>query len=156
MVPAPRRATAADLPALAAIYADCARTLGPFVYTPAQVAAWASFGADTPAFRDYILGATTWIADDAAGGAPLGFCGIDDGGEVRSLYVRPDRTRGGLGSALLAHALDAMRARGVQHFAAWATPFSRPVFARAGLVLVRTVVEDFQGVAFERYRVEGG
>lgn len=152
----PRLAGAADVPALAALYAECARTLGPRVYTPAQVAAWASFGADTPAFRAYVLGATTWIAEEAPGGAPLGFCGIDDGGEVRSLYVRPDRTRAGLGSALLAHALAAMRARGVRRFAAWATPFSRPVFARAGLGLVRTVVEDYQGVPFERYRVEGG
>lgn len=151
-----RLAAAADVPALAALYADCARTLGPQVYSPAQAAAWARFGTDSPAFRDYILGATTWIAEDEADPAPLGFCGVDDGGEVRSLYVRPDRTRTGLGSTLLAHALDTMRARGVHRFTAWATPFSRPVFARAGLVLVRTVTEPYQGVMFERYRVEGG
>jgi translocation and assembly module TamB len=37
-----------------------------------------------------------------------------------------------------------------------ATPFSLPVFGRAGFVLVRTVREPFQGVMFERYRVVCG
>ena len=41
-------------------------------------------------------------------------------------------------------------------FAAWATPFSLPVFARAGFSPVRTVREPFQGVMFARYRVELG
>lgn len=147
-----RLAGAADVPALAALYACTARELGPQVYTPEQVGAWVSFGADTPAFRDYILQAQTWVAEQD--GDPIGFCGIDAGGEVRSLYVRADLTRRGLGSRLLAHALAAARTRGVTHFSGWATPFSRPVFERAGFNLVGTVVEPYQGVLFERYRVE--
>jgi len=149
----PQPATASDLPALAALYALAACTLGPSVYTPAQVEAWASFGADTPAFRDYVLGARTWVVRDGDG-QPLAFCGIDDGGEVRSLYVHPGATRRGLGSALLAHALADARARGLRRFAAWVTPLSRPVFERAGFRLVARVTQDFQGVSFERLRVE--
>lgn len=142
-----RRATAADVPALAALYALCARTLGPQVYTPQQVAAWVSFGADTPAFREYVLGADTWVAGE---GAPEAFCGVDAAGEVRSLYVHPQHTRQGLGSTLLAHALHtADRA----DFQAWATPFSRPVFERAGFRLDRVVTEPYQGVVFDRYRM---
>jgi putative acetyltransferase len=148
----PRLATAADVPALAALYASAARTLGPRVYTPAQVDAWASFGADTPAFRDYVLGARTWVVADDAGQA-LAFCGIDDGGEVRSLYVRAGHTRRGLGRALLAHALRDAEARGQRRFAAWATPLSVTVFERAGFRLVARVTQDFQGVSFERLRV---
>ncbi|WP_119293029.1 GNAT family N-acetyltransferase [Azohydromonas sediminis] len=149
-----RLAVAADVPALAALYAQAARTFGPAVYTPAQVQAWASFGADTPAFRDYVLGARTWVALDGDA-RPLAFCGVDGSGEVRSLYVRADATRQGRGSALLAHALDDARARGVHRFAAWVTPLSRPVFERAGFRLVARVTQDFQGVSFERLRVEG-
>jgi putative acetyltransferase len=149
-----RRAGPADLPALAALYAHSARTLGPQVYDAAQVAAWQSFAQDAPAFADYVLGASTWLAEDTAG--PLGFCGVDALGEVRSLYVRADATRGGLGSALLAHALADARGRGLCRFAAWATPFSLPVFGRAGFGLVRTLREPFQGVIFERYRVALG
>lgn len=151
-----RLASAADVPALAAIYVDCARALGPQVYTAEQVAAWASFGVDSPAFRQYILGASTWLSVDPVSGAPLGFCGVDAAGEVHSLYVRPDVTRQGRGTALLAQAMGDARARGVSRFGAWATPFSRPLFERAGLVLVRTVNASYQGVMFERYRVEGG
>jgi len=149
MLGPPRLATAADVPLLAALYADAARTLGPQVYSPAQVVAWASFAADTTVFRDYILSAQTWIIGDP----PQAFCGIDAGGEVHSLYVAPARTRQGLGSALLAHAMAQARAQGVTRFSAWATPFSRPVFQRAGLALVQTVTEPYQGVLFQRYRL---
>jgi GNAT superfamily N-acetyltransferase len=147
-----RLANAADLPTLAALYAAAARTLGPQVYSPAQVAAWASFGTDTEVFRDYILSAQTWVAGEPA----QGFCGIDASGEVHSLYVRADLTRQGLGTRLLAHAMVQARRQGVSRFSAWATPFSRPVFERAGLRLVQTVSEPYQGVLFERYRLEGG
>jgi len=101
-----------------------------------------------------VLTATTWLVEDAAGA--LGFCGVDAQGEVRSLYVRAAATRQGLGSALLAHALGAARAQGQSGFAAWVTPFSLPVFGRAGFALLRTVREPFQGVMFERYRVALG
>jgi len=150
--PALRLATAADVPLLAALYADAARALGPTVYGPQQVDAWISFGADTPAFRAYVLDAQTWVAE-AEGRRVLGFCGIGAEGEVHSLYVHPHATRQGLGSRLLAHALAAARSRGVTRFAAWVTPLSRPVFERAGFVLVDTVQAPYQGVMFERYRV---
>jgi putative acetyltransferase len=146
-----RLATVADVPALAVLYADSARELGPQVYSAQQVIAWQCFAQDAPAFADYVLQARTWMSEDAAG--PLGFCGIDAAGEVRSLYVRAQATRRGLGSALLAHALAAARQQGQSGFAAWATPFSLPVFCRAGFSQVRTVREPFQGVMFERYRV---
>lgn len=144
-----RLATAADVPALAALYAQTARLLGPQVYTPEQVAAWVSFGTDSPSFRAYVLGAQTWVAGDP----PEGFCGIDAAGEVHSLYVRAELTRRGLGTRLLAHALERARAAGRRDFHAWATPFSRPVFERAGFVLERVVREPYQGVVFDRYRM---
>jgi putative acetyltransferase len=144
-----RPATAADVPALAALYAETARTLGPQVYSVAQVVAWESFGADTPAFRAYILDAVTWIVGDP----PEGFCGVGGDGEVHSLYVRAALTRRGLGTRLLAHALAQARAAGCEQFQAWATPFSKPVFERAGFVLERVVREPYQGVVFDRYRM---
>jgi putative acetyltransferase len=146
-----RRAGAADVAALAALYAHSAAQLGPQVYNAAQVQAWQGFGRDTPAFRDYVLNATTWMAQDEHG--PMGFCGIGSDGEVHSLYVRADGTRRGLGSALLAHTLAQAGQQGIEHFGAWATPFSLPVFRRAGFTLRRTVCEAWQGVRFERYRV---
>lgn len=151
-----RQATAADVPALAALYAACAREMGPAVYSAAQVRAWQSFGRDSEDFRHYVLGADTWVMQPQAdaSAAPDGFCGVGSDGEVHSLYVRPSLTRRGGGSWLLGHALDAARQRGSARFAAWVTPFSLPVFRRAGFRLVETVQAPYQGVMFERYRVE--
>jgi putative acetyltransferase len=149
-----RLATAADVPALAALYRTTALALGPQVYTAAQVQAWARSTDDRERFARYVLDARTWIADDAAGAA--GFCGVSvhgeggDVGEVHSLYVRADLTRQGLGTRLLAHA---MARSGARRFEAWATPFSRPLFERAGLTLQQVVSEPYQGVLFERFRM---
>jgi hypothetical protein len=38
-------------------------------------------------------------------------------------------------------------------FEAWATPFSRPLFERAGFRVERVVAEPYQGVVFERLRM---
>ena len=152
-----RRATGADVFVLAAMYRDCALRLGPLVYTPEQARAWASFGDDAGGFRDYVLKADTWIAERAGDARALGFCGVARKGETRelhSLYVTPDATRRGLGAEMLRRTLARAEADGAQRFAAWATPFSRPVFEAAGFVLTQTVDAPFAGVVFERYRVE--
>lgn len=148
-----RRATAEDVPALAALYAGAAAAGGPRVYTPEQVAAWVSFGQDTPTFRSYILESTTWVATWPGDPALVGFCGVSSDGEVHSLYVRAGLHGGGLGTQLLDHALAQARASGIQAFSAWATPLSRPLFLRAGLVHEQVVREPYQGVWFDRYRL---
>jgi GMP synthase-like glutamine amidotransferase/GNAT superfamily N-acetyltransferase len=155
-----RPVVASDLGALAALYAHAARTLGPQVYTPRQVAAWVSFAHDTPAFGHYVLDADTWLAEDG-NARVLGFCGFSltgtrrDEAEVHSLYVHPDAGRRGLGSRLLGDAIERARAAGARRFHAWATPFSRPLFERAGLPLLEAVQGPFAGEMFERYRMSG-
>ena len=154
-----RRAVPADVFVLAALYRDAALRLGPLVYTPAQVHAWASFADDEAGFRAYVLDADTWIAERPGDGRSLGFCGVrtqDGQGEVRSLYVTPGRTRQGIGGEMLRRMLARAEADGTTRFAAWATPFSRPVFLAAGFVLAQTVAAPFAGTLFERYRVERG
>lgn len=154
-----RRAVPADVCVLAALYRDAALRLGPLVYTPEQVRAWASFADDEPGFRAYILDADTWVAERLGDNRTLGFCGVrtQDGlGEVRSLYVTPGRTRQGIGGEMLRRMLARAENDGATRFAAWATPFSRPVFIAAGFVSAQTVSAPFAGTLFERYRVERG
>jgi putative acetyltransferase len=154
-----RRAAPADVCVLAALYRDAALRLGPLVYTPGQVRAWASFADDEPGFRAYVLDADTWVAERPGDGRTLGFCGVSTQGglgELRSLYVTPGRTRQGLGGEMLRRTLARVEGDGVTRCAAWATPFSRPVFIAAGFVLAQTVSAPFAGTLFERYRVERG
>ena len=154
-----RRARPADVFALAALYRAAALRLGPLVYTPEQARAWAAFADDAPAFRAYVLDADTWIAERPGDARILGFCGVatrDGLGEVNSLYVTPGLTRRGLGTEMLRRALGQAEEAGARRFAAWVTPFSRPVFLAAGFRLADTVVAPFAGVLFERYRVERG
>lgn len=160
-----RPAHAGDLPALAALYGEAARTLGPAVYTPRQVQAWAAFADDATAFGGYVLQPDTWVAladglQDAApdGQPPVGFSGwapIEGSAdaEIRSLYVHPRFGRRGVGTRLLAASVARAQAAGAAALWAWVTPLSRPLFERAGFGLVQTVHEDFAGVPFERYRV---
>ena len=74
MLPAPlpvafdwRRANGGDVFTLAALYRDAALRLGPLVYTPAQVRAWASFADDEAEFRKYVLEADIRCPEDSAG-----------------------------------------------------------------------------------------
>jgi putative acetyltransferase len=154
-----RPATPADVPVLAALYRDAALRMGPQVYTQEQSRAWASCAEDAPAFRDYILHADTWVAERVGDARVLGFCGASRDGqacEIHSLYVTTMMTRRGIGSAMLRRTLQRAEHEGATRFAAWATPFSKPVFLAAGFVLAQTVTAPFGGVMFERYRVERG
>jgi GNAT superfamily N-acetyltransferase len=152
-----RRAAGKDVYTLAALYRDAALRLGPCVYTPEQTWAWASFADDEAGFRKYVLQADTWIAERPGDGRPLGFCGVGPEGELRevhSLYVTPARTRQGIGSEMLQRTLERATAEGAIRFAAWATPFSQPVFRAAGFVQTQTVTAPFAGTLFQRHRLE--
>ncbi len=152
-----RPARADEVPVLAAIYGEAARRLGPLVYSQEQSLAWASFAADAEGFRRYVIDNDTWVACAAASGDVLGFCGVgmhDGVCEIHSLYVAADRTRSGIGREMLARTLARARGAGATRFAAWVTPFSRPLFLAAGFALTQVVQAPFAGAMFERYRVE--
>ena len=148
-----------EVPALAALYGEAARRLGPAVYTLEQVLAWASFAADDEGFRRYVVDNDTWVACAPGDGGLRGFCGVGEHAglhEIHSLYVAADHTRCGIGREMLARTLARARDAGATRFAAWVTPFSRPLFLAAGFVLTQTVRAPFAGAMFERYRVERG
>jgi putative acetyltransferase len=146
-----REATAADLPRLAALYAASVRALGPSVYSAEQVDAWAQFAEDLETFGRFVFGVRTILIEDASG--IVGFCGVDKGGHVASLYVRADRTREGIGTKLLQMALERAAASGIREFHAEASALSLPVFRRFGFVVCGTEKAVRGGVVFERYLV---
>lgn len=145
-----REATAADVPALAALYAEAVRSVGPAHYAAAQVEAWAAF-ADEAGFRAFVLDPLTLVADDESG--ITGFAGLAADGHVTALYVRRDRMRCGLGSALLRAVIERAEEEGIGRLYTEASVFSRPVFERHGFRLDAVEVVERRGATFERYRM---
>ena len=76
--------------------------------------------ADSPPGTSYALdltgltgpGMTVWTAWD--GDALAGMVALSDAGELKSMRTHPDHLRRGVAAALLAHALDPARARGLE------------------------------------------
>lgn len=145
-----RKAFEADVPTLAALYADAVRSAGPGHYTPEQVEAWAAF-ADEAAFRPFVSRPLTLVAEDDTG--PVGFAGLKPDGHVTALYVRPDRMRQGVGAALLGAILDEAARQGVDRLYTEASAFSRSLFERFGFVLDSVERVERRGAWFERYRM---
>lgn len=147
-----RDATDADAPALAVVFADAVRAVGPSRYTPEQVGAWAA-AADNPAtFGHRVLSDRTFIADDQ--GEPAGFVSVGSDGHVAMLYVRGRWQGRGVGGRLLSAALAAAVGAGADRAYAEASAFSLPVFARAGFTEVGVESVEVRGVAFDRWLVE--
>lgn len=145
-----RRARAAETPQLAGLYAATVRALGPQLYSPEQVAAWAGYGAQLDPFRTALESAETFVWDE--GGAVLGFCTIAAKGYVSLLYVAADATRRGIGGRLLTHAMNHVATHhGVTRFTVHASYFSRALFARHGFELEAEEHVDYGGVPFHRY-----
>lgn len=150
-----REARDADVSALAELFRQSVEQLGPTRYSPEQVRTWASF-ADEPAFRDFIMIPTTLVAESEQN--VLGFCGVvlpraSNAGHIASLYVAGRVGRLGLGSRLLAAAMDRGRAAGCEAFHAEASEFSLPVFLRRGFILSHVEEVERRGVPFRRYVV---
>jgi ribosomal protein S18 acetylase RimI-like enzyme len=87
-----------------------------------------------------------------------GYCRVDPPGEVASLYVLPERRRGGIGSALLAAGLDELRARGAEAATLWVFKDNlagRAFYARFGFAPDGAEgIDEGTGVEEIRLRVE--
>jgi len=147
-----RIATPADVPLLAELYADSVHKVGLQHYRPLQVAAWAAFARDMPAFRQFILQPVTYIIEDESG--IVGFAGIAEDGHIASLYVRSDRGRQGIGSLLLEALLDHAHRHQIKRLYAEANEFSRSLFARFKFRQYDTEVVQRGEAQFTRYLME--
>ena len=147
-----REAIASDIPALANLFRSAALGAGPEYYTPHQVREWAAFADEDEAFSHFILKATTLIAEEDAG--IVAFGGIEADGHIASLYVRPDRLRRGIGSALLARLVELAVERGIKRLYAETNLLSRPLFEGFGFEWIDTETVERGEALFERYIVE--
>jgi len=130
-----------DAEAIAALTLAAIRETGLRAYSPVQVAAWsARYSVQRLLDR------------------PLAYTVLEESGHLDMLYCRPDHTGRGLAAALLAAAEAAARMRGVTRLFAEASELARPVFARAGYVLLQrrdfTIDHPEGPVAIHNYAME--
>ena len=146
-----REAREEDVPEFARLYSDAVRAAGPEGYTAAEIDSWAGF-SEEDGFQPFIRECLTLVAEDDTG--IVGFSGIDGSGLIRSVYVRGDRQRRGIGSLLLTKVMEAGRADGVSHFSAVAGEFSVGLFYKFGLEVVEIEWKERRGSVFRRYLME--
>jgi len=176
-----RRAVAADVPPLAALFYDTVMHHGPEHYTAAQTQAWAQGAVDRAAFAQFLAPATVFVMEaerdeiGAAraplpnqGGSPslqpapqpalagdlLGFAGVAADGHVVALYVRRDRLRQGIGARLLQTLIDHGAAAGLPRLYGEASAFSLGLFLKFGFRQGAMETVERHGVIFHRYPVE--
>ncbi|MEO1068291.1 MAG: GNAT family N-acetyltransferase [Cyanobacteria bacterium J06638_6] len=145
-----RTVAESDLPMLAQLFRETVLVNAPQHYSSAQTEAWATVDGDR--FQQFILGVTTYIAEDDTG--MLGFAGIGDDGHVAAVYVCHDRLHQGIGSVLMQAVLAHAHARQIQRLYAEASEFSLGLFQKFGFSQYDTEVVDRHGVQFTRYLME--
>ena len=118
-----------DAPALAELYRDSARGLGPQAYSPAQIAVWASYPDDFPAFCERLQRGVSLVSLE--GGEIAGFGQLDPDDYIALLYTATRFARLGTTASFL----------------------SRSLFARHGFELIEIEHSVFKGVTFERFKM---
>ncbi|NEX94416.1 GNAT family N-acetyltransferase [Caulobacter sp. 17J65-9] len=140
-----------DAPAMAQLYFDSARTLGPRRYTPEQVAAWAPAPADPASFRVRAEdGRTTLVAVDAQG-AVAAYGDLEPDGHVDHLYCRPDMAGAGVAEQVLDALISHAQATGVRSLYVEASELARSLFERKGFEVVERRDFVLRGVPIHNY-----
>ncbi|QDH36211.1 GNAT family N-acetyltransferase [Porphyrobacter sp. YT40] len=126
-----------DAEALAALTEASIRDIGSRAYTPEQIAAWVAPHPVPERFRSRArAGSEYFLAVDAAD-RPLAFALLEPDGHLDMLYCHPDHAGRGLALQVLAAAERHARAARLTRLYTEASELARPVFAKAGYVLLR-------------------
>ena len=145
-----RPMTAADMPALAALFYQTVHTVCVGDYTPAQLRAWAPEDRDLSAWADSFRGHEALVA--LWDGDPAGFGDLDRAaGDLDRLYVRWDLQGRGIASALC----DALEPLSLPpRVTVHASRTARPFFARRDYRLVREQQVERRGERLTNFVME--
>jgi putative acetyltransferase len=140
-----------DAEALADVYRDAVRTIGPQAYTEQQVSMWALYPDDIDEFRARLSRGLTLVAEEK--GLVVAFGQLEPDDHLAFLYCSGSHCRRGIGSTihreLEAHAFQ----KGVVRIHTEASRISRPFFAKHGYEVMEVEKAVRFGVEFERFRM---
>jgi putative acetyltransferase len=144
----------ADAPALARIFYDSVRTIGPRGYSPAQVETWAPALLEPERVAARVGdGRTTLVAVNADGEA-VGYGDLEADGHLDHLYCRPDAVGKGVGSMLIEALVGLAIRQGNSAVYVEASEIARPVFERHGFAVLRRRDFEVRGVPIHNYAME--
>ena len=123
-----RPCTREDLPVLARLFYDAVTAVKD--YPPEQTAAWAGRWQTLSDRGEEFLSACTLLAEED--GVIVGYGKLDPVGYLYHLFVRPDRWRQGVASALCDALEEQARRSGAVRITVHASIPARPFFARRG------------------------
>lgn len=125
-----------DAPALAELTVAAIATIGLRAYSIEQVLAWASRRPPPARFLERAESGEVILVALSADGDPAAYAILQPKGHLDMLYCHPDHAGKGLASALLAAIDGEALERGHTHITTHASELARPVFERAGYVLL--------------------
>lgn len=124
-----------DAQSTLAVFREAVRRGAADHYDERQRFVWSRAIVGLEAWRASRVASTTWVAE--VRGEIVGFTDLTDAGEIDMLYVHPDRTRRGVGKALLDEAEREARARDHLGLRTHASLVAEPLFAREGFVVLK-------------------
>lgn len=149
-----RPARESDAEAMALVYEQAVRAIGPRDYSEAQIAVWIGQGARAERFRERLSdGRRCWVAVDADDRA-LAFIDLEADGHIDFLYVAPDLAGMGVAERLLTELEAVARSMNLARLHVEASEAARRFFLKRGYA--ETARRDFEvdGVAIHNYAME--
>lgn len=148
-----RRYRTSDCGSMAELFYETVHSVNAADYTKEQLDAWATGNVDLTAWDKSFLEHFTIVAEETGddGKRIVGFGDIDSTGYLDRLYVRKDRQRRGIASAIcgeLENAADAAK------ITTHASITARPFFQKRGYRVVREQQVERGGILLTNYVME--
>lgn len=146
-----RKFNPSDAEALAEVYRDSVRGIGPQAYGPGQIAMWSGWPDNREEFDACLALGLTLVAE--VEGRPVALGQLHPVDHVVLLYCSTAHARQGIATALYARLEEHAFASGVTELSTNASRISRPFFERHGYAVIKTEVAHRSGVDFERFKM---
>lgn len=143
-----------DAPAMAQLYYDSVRALGPLGYASEQVVAWAPAPPSPAAFRARASDGRMTLVAENAWGEIVAYGDLEEDGHIDHLYCRPDVAGTGVASWLVEELVARAEATGVPRVFVEASELARQLFERKGFGLVQRRDFAVRGVPIHNYAME--
>ena len=146
-----REYRALDAPALAQVFHESVRMLGPRRYSAAQVEAWAPAPRDPADVHARAADGRLTLVAVSPDGEILGYGDLEHDGHIDQLYCSPKAAGAGVAGQLLDALIGRAAGRGLTRLHVEASELARGLFERRGFVIAARQDFELRGVPIHNY-----